>query len=411
MGSRNGFGVWILFISLYGFSHLQLFYGAVNQQDQIPPKNYVKMTIVKDGARTGAVCLDGSLPGYHIQRGSESGSQNWLLQFEGGGWCHDVKSCSLRSTTYRGSTSLMNKYETFTGILSDDISLNPDFYSWNRVKIRYCDGASFGGDSEYSDHNTTLYFRGQKIWKAVLNQLISKEGLGLARMALLSGCSAGGLATFLHCDDFAKSLPNARIVKCLSDAGFFIDVNDINDKNSIRTYFQNVTYLQDVEKNLNMECKRSHKNPYECFFPQYGLETIKTPYFLLNSAYDVYQFHHIFVPPSSDPKGLWKDCSEDPGKCSKDQILVLQGYRIKMLEAMKPNAIHNQKQGFFVNSCFAHCQSEAQDVWSGHNSPRIHNKTIAQVVGSWYFEREMMVKQIDCPYPCDKTCHNLIPIS
>lgn len=54
MGSRNGFGVWILFISLYGFSHLQLFYGAVNQQDQIPPKNYVKMTIVKDGARTGA---------------------------------------------------------------------------------------------------------------------------------------------------------------------------------------------------------------------------------------------------------------------------------------------------------------------------------------------------------------------
>jgi len=127
----------------------------------------------------------------------------------------------------------MNKYETFTGILSDDISLNPDFYSWNRVKIRYCDGASFGGDSEYSDHNTTLYFRGQKIWKAVLNQLISKEGLGLARMALLSGCSAGGLATFLHCDDFAKSLPNARIVKCLSDAGLFIDVNDINDKNSI----------------------------------------------------------------------------------------------------------------------------------------------------------------------------------
>lgn len=23
-----------------------------------------------------------------------------------------------------------------------------DFYNWNKVKVRYCDGASFGGDSE-----------------------------------------------------------------------------------------------------------------------------------------------------------------------------------------------------------------------------------------------------------------------
>lgn len=44
-----------------------------------------------------------------------------------------------------------------------------------------------------------------------------------------------------------------------------------------------------------------------------------------NDYFRLNQFHHIFVPPSSDPKGLWKDCSEDPGKCSKDQILVLQG--------------------------------------------------------------------------------------
>ncbi|ERM95025.1 hypothetical protein AMTR_s00009p00240510 [Amborella trichopoda] len=41
--------------------------------------------------------------------------------------------------------------------------------------------------------------------------------------ALLSGCSAGGLATFLHCDDLGKLLPRGAIVKCLSDAGFFLD--------------------------------------------------------------------------------------------------------------------------------------------------------------------------------------------
>lgn len=41
--------------------------------------------------------------------------------------------------------------------------------------------------------------------------------------ALLSGCSAGGLASFLHCDNFTKYLPENASVKCLSDAGFFLD--------------------------------------------------------------------------------------------------------------------------------------------------------------------------------------------
>jgi O-palmitoleoyl-L-serine hydrolase len=34
---------------------------------------------------------------------------------------------------------------------------------------------------------------------------------------------------------------------------------------------------------------------------------------------------------------------------------------------------------------------------------------IAEVVGDWYFERGAAV-EIDCAYPCDLTCRNLIPI-
>jgi hypothetical protein len=41
--------------------------------------------------------------------------------------------------------------------------------------------------------------------------------------ALLTGCSAGGLATLLHCDDFHTRFPLNVPVKCLPDAGFFID--------------------------------------------------------------------------------------------------------------------------------------------------------------------------------------------
>ena len=49
------------------------------------------------------------------------------------------------------------------------------------------------------------------------------KGMRQAKQALLSGCSAGGLAVILRCDDFGKLFPPSTRVKCLSDAGFFLD--------------------------------------------------------------------------------------------------------------------------------------------------------------------------------------------
>ncbi|MCL7042790.1 hypothetical protein MKW94_014438 [Papaver nudicaule] len=66
-----------------------------------------------------------------------------------------------------------------------------------------------------------------------------------------------------------------------------------------------------------------------------------------------------------------------------------------------------KKNGVFINSCFAHCQTERQDTWFADDSPLIKNRGVAKSVGDWYFDR-VRVKAIDCPYPCDKTCHNLV---
>jgi hypothetical protein len=41
--------------------------------------------------------------------------------------------------------------------------------------------------------------------------------------ALLSGCSAGGVSTILHCDEFHRLFPSNTRVKCLADAGMFLD--------------------------------------------------------------------------------------------------------------------------------------------------------------------------------------------
>jgi len=34
----------------------------------------------------------------------------------------------------------------------------------------------------------------------------------------------------------------------------------------------------------------------------------------------------------------------------------------------------SSQNGLFINSCFAHCQSERQDTWFADNSPVIGNK-------------------------------------
>lgn len=368
----------------------------------------VGMTLVPStrASALGAYCLDGSLPAYHLHRGFGSGARNWLLQFEGGGWCNDVESCLERAPTRRGSTLYMNKQEVFSGILSHDSSLNPDFYNWNRVKLRYCDGASFAGNSKFDNETSSLYFRGQRIWQAIILDLLPK-GLLQAEKALLSGCSAGGLATFLHCDSFTRFLPQNASVKCLSDAGFFLDIPDISLNPSIRSFYYDLISLQGVVQNLDENCTSSVDYPQQCFFPQHLLGYIETPFFILNTAYDVYQFHHIFVPPSVDLRGHWNRCKVNVTACSENQIQILQGLRQEMLGALYPFYKHSSRGGMFINSCFAHCQSESQDTWFAVDSPRVHNKTIAEAVGDWYFGRNV-TKLIDMPYPCDTTCHNLI---
>ncbi|KAB1224101.1 hypothetical protein CJ030_MR2G023211 [Morella rubra] len=185
----------------------------------------VDLTLFHNAKDRGALCLDGSLPGYHFQKGFGSGSHNWLLHIEGGGWCNTISSCSSRKLTPLGSSKYMERQVRFSGILSSDPAQNPDFFSWNKVKIRYCDGASFAGHAESEFKNgTALFFRGQLIWEALMDELLSL-GISRAKQALLSGCSAGGLATLIHCDDFQELLPKVATVKCLADAGrMFLEI-------------------------------------------------------------------------------------------------------------------------------------------------------------------------------------------
>ncbi|KAL0447636.1 UNVERIFIED_CONTAM: Pectin acetylesterase 8 [Sesamum latifolium] len=365
---------------------------------------FVDITYVQSAVAKGAVCLDGSPPAYHIDKGTGAGINNWLVHVEGGGWCNNVTTCLARTKTRLGSSKLMAKQIAFSGIFSNKPQFNPDFYNWNRIKVRYCDGASFTGDIEAVDPATNLYYRGARVFVAVIEDLLAK-GMKNAENAILSGCSAGGLTSILHCDYFKALLPMATKVKCFSDAGFFINAKDVSGVPHIQDFYNDVVTTHGSAKNLPQSCT-SRMKPSLCFFPQNMAQGIRTPLFIVNAAYDSWQIKNILAPGVADPHGTWHDCKTDIVKCSTTQLQTMQEFRLQFLNALSGLG-SSTSRGYFINGCYAHCQTEMQETWFRSDSPLLYNKTIAKAVGDWFYDRSPFQK-IDCPYPCDKTCHNRV---
>ncbi|KAA8521048.1 hypothetical protein F0562_011799 [Nyssa sinensis] len=352
----------------------------------------------------GAVCLDGSPPAYHFDKGFGAGINNWLIHVEGGGWCNNVTTCLDRINTRLGSSKQMAKQFTFSGILSNKAKYNPDFYNWNRVKVRYCDGSSFTGDVEAVNPATNLHFRGARVFRAIIDDLLAK-GMNHAQNAILSGCSAGGLAVILQCDNFRALVPMSTKVKCMSDAGYFINAKDVSGASHIEGFYNDVVTTHGSAKNLPVSCT-SKMRPGLCFFPQNMAQQIRTPLFIVNAAYDSWQIKNILAPGVADRHGTWRDCKADIKNCSPDQLKTMEDYRMQFLRALAGLG-PSSSRGLFINSCYAHCQTGTQETWLRDDSPVLGGTTIAKAVGDWYYDRSPFQK-IDCPYPCDKSCHNRV---
>ncbi|CAH9080814.1 unnamed protein product [Cuscuta epithymum] len=368
----------------------------------------VDITYVESAVPKGAVCLDGSPPAYHMDRGSGAGVNNWLINFEGGGWCNNVTDCLARRDTRLGSSTKMEKQIVFSGLLGNHHVRNRDFYNWNRVRVRYCDGSSYTGDVEAVDPKTNLHFRGARVFVAVIDDLLAK-GMKDAKNAVLSGCSAGGLTTILHCDQFKSLIPACAKVKCIADAGYFINALDVSNKSHIEQYYDDVVATHGSANSLSVSCTSKMK-PGLCFFPQNMAQYIQTPIFLINAAYDAWQILFILTPEVADPHGTWQSCRLNLSICSRPQLKTIQGFRKEFVKALKGLGA-NRMRGYFINSCYAHCQTEFDETWFNTDqspvSPMLDNKTIAEAVGDWYYDRSSF-RKIDCPYPCDKTCSSRV---
>ncbi|XP_057799758.1 pectin acetylesterase 8-like [Salvia miltiorrhiza] len=368
--------------------------GAMGEQ---PACDKVPFTPLPDAVQKGTVCIDGSPDGYYLVPGSGDGAQNWLIYINGGGWCENITTCRDRFDEYNGNSRIsfsnitnsngtLSKSQDFTGILSENEAINPDFYNWNRIYVTYCDQASFLGDTVVDDgQGPIVQFRGSRNFDALVEELLAM-GIGAGENVILSGRSAGGLATILHCDGFRARLPNVGRVKCLSDAGFFIRAENVANADYRDQFFASTILLHNISSLLPEKCTKT-RDASLCLYPEYLVGDIQTPLFILNSAFDYFQVLSRLVPPNSPDAARWKDCFKYNISCKPADKQLVNDFGGAFFKAIN-NLPYNPSRGMFIDACFTHSQAYIERFWSPNSIVKLENLTLLEAFGDWYFDRK-----------------------
>jgi hypothetical protein len=373
-----------------------------------------------------AQCLDGTMGGFYVQWG-DPGETRWVVHLEGGGWCFSPENCAERAagvnpfnqnTSLGGSGGWQPRVDcsapspqsdspicladgdgalgAASGSLSNDPAVNPHMAGWNKVFVGYCDGGSFAGarlEPLVVNATTRVFLRGRYILDAAFTDIAA---LMMARPPaatdiVLKGCSAGGLAVFLHADYLhgflAARLPAARVVAA-PGAGFFIDVPSFSNASHLATAGLRWVFDQhNVSDSLNAACVAAHapKGPdavYACFWAAAALPFIRTPLFIAQSLVDRAQ------------QGFIMDLGCTPaaaGNCSAAQLAYLSGFRAAMLRLLRPALAPpaqaagpdrpRHAHGAWLVSCSVHCLEDDDGAW---DALEVQGQTQRDTFWAWF---------------------------
>ncbi|XP_047953133.1 pectin acetylesterase 8-like [Salvia hispanica] len=279
---------------------------------------------------------------------------------------------------------------TFKGILDSDSQFNPDFYNWHKVFVHYCDGSLFLSDVDQVDPTNNITFRGGRIYNAVMEEMLDK-GMWNAHNAMLTGFSAGGLSTILHCDRFRALFPNTTRVK----EGELANQSD--------SHFAGVIAANELRALLPSSCA-SKRDPNLCLFAEYLVEDVATPLFIAESAFDMFQIAYDFILtiPGLDPR-KWENCSRSLEQCNATQIGIIKDFgTIFKKTLMKLN--NSSSRGVFLDSCYLHTHILQSYNWIFF--PVLDNKSVGKAIGDWFYDRSIF-QEIDALNLYPQYCYPL----
>lgn len=357
-----------------------------------------RVLLTKAASSRGAVCLDGSPGAFYYRPGVGPGKQKWHIHHQGGGWCMNLRECHHRaSTNDHGLGSSKDWKEAITmnyDYFSVDPKINPMLHDWNLAFLPYCDGGSFTGNNETvaTYAGESIYFRGARIREAVAEELKKEEygsgGLGAATDIVVSGCSAGGLATYLHTDQWCDTVweESDGRAKCVGmpDSGFFVNYKDAETETEeemaegpeleggpaarvekerrlehrlARSHIRLLYEQQNATHGVNSHCLKDLQptgDEWQCMYAETAAKYIRTPIFALQSEYDSWQKKAVL------------GTEDDVNTFGNDLTAKLQ----------KSVLDSNVKSGAFLDSCSHHCH-----MWG---QIRIDGDLVADAFRKWY---------------------------
>jgi len=375
------------------FDRFQAFAASLDNDDHMV---YVPLP---DSTTPGGHCMDGSMTGYYIRKGSDPNL--FVIYLQGGGSCTDPVKCNARVNTNLGSS--INYPLTRKGITFQNAACNknPLFCKASAVFIPYCSSDGHMGTAAKSDESWGYYFEGRLNFKAITERLASENGLHDTNdemMVLVTGNSAGGRGALMNVDWLQEQLPLAT-VKTAPDAGWsepsalaedlpplYPPSNYANfaagtHGNDLYDLIQEGGELVDVHKiqrggALSAECLEKYVNEthnlwWACTSNERAYQYIKAPIFNIHTLYDEL---HIYKK-AEVPKDI-----VDPTIARK--YIDMYGKAVLLsLEKLLNNehdTVKAHPDGVFAASCLKH--GTANDVTIAPGISKI------DIVGDWFFQ-------------------------
>jgi hypothetical protein len=229
----------------------------------------------------------------------------------------------------------------------------------------YCDGSSLSSnlDEPVVYKGTKLWMRGKAILAAILDDLDRHAGLlSTATELILSGTSAGGLATYLHAEHIRDVIPATAKMAAIPDAGFFVDEPNVHGTYVFRENVRAGWAMYNASTSVNDACIAHYtdeSDQWRCFMAQYTAPFItRVPLYMLNSAIDEASMDFIFEI------GCQLDVNTT-GSCNATQVEAIAKWRLRFLqladEWVFSQPAHADTAGSYITSCPQH-EEICQDV-------------------------------------------------
>lgn len=249
-----------------------------------------------------AVCNDGSPGAFYFAPATDPARVNdFLIYLPGGGQCYDETSCSQRwkeiGSTYMSSKGLSSELEK-DGILSDDPAVSP-WAGANKAVLAYCSSDGYMGDAGASKTTWQWHFRGQRLVKTMIRQLIRDKGLSSRSRVLVGGSSAGGRGVMTNAESLFRSsaawLPRGSSAALFLDSPYYIDIQPYSPAFVGFAYEEQSKFsVMQTQQALSRSCATAypHADRWKCQFGEYRLPFVSMdeyPFFLVASQFDAYQ--------------------------------------------------------------------------------------------------------------------------